>query len=360
MPYTVSLGRRSFYGLRGNLHIHTTDSDGTSTHRELARIAEAAGLDFVVVTDHNVYRPGLDAWVGRSLLLVGEEVHDPQRMPQSSHTLCFGIREDVADLAADPQRLIDAVAEQGGFAFLAHPFERDVARFLPEPNISWRDWQVSGYAGVELWNYMSEFKSVLKSRAHALLYAYAPALAIVGPYPETLQKLDLLLQSQQVSILGGSDAHGTVYRMGPISRAVQPYDYLFRSVNTHLLSQEPLTGEVEHDRAIVYRALKNGQGFVGYEQLAPIAGFGFWARTGTSEATMGETLRLQRTAELKITVPARALVRLLRNGELVAQARGRELALLAPRAGVYRAEAYRAYAGRLRGWIFSNPIYVTE
>jgi hypothetical protein len=360
MPYTVSVGNRTFYGLRGNLHMHTTASDGTSSHQELARIAQAAGLDFIVVTDHNVYRPGLDAWHGTTLLLVGEEVHDAQRVPQSSHTLCFDIREDVAPLAADPQRLIAAVGEQGGFAFLAHPFERDVAGFLPEPNISWRDWQVSGYAGIELWNYMSEFKSVLRSRAQALIYAYAPALAIVGPYPETLQKLDLLLQNRHVSILGGSDAHGTVYRMGPISRAVQPYSYLFRSINTHLLSQEPLSGEASHDKATVYSALRNGHGFVGYEQLGPVAGFSFWARSGTSQATMGETLALRRAVELEVTVPARAQVRLLRNGQVVAQSRGRGLALLAPQPGAYRAEAYRPYAGRLRGWIFSNPIYVTE
>jgi hypothetical protein len=360
MPYTVSIGKRRFYGLRGNLHMHTTDSDGTASHQELAQIAEAAGLDFIVVTDHNVYRSGLDAWHGKTLLLVGEEVHDAQRMPQSSHTLCFNIREDVASEAADPQRLLDAVVEQGGFAFLAHPFEHDAASFLPEPNISWRDWQVSGYAGIELWNYMSEFKAVLKNKAQALIYAYAPSLAISGPYPETLQKLDLLLRSRHVSILGGSDAHGTVYHMGPISRAVQPYETLFRCINTHLLCERPLEGNVDQDRATIYGALKNGHGFVGYEQLGPVSGFAFWARTGASEATMGETVGLQHAVELKITVPARALLRLVRDGQIVAQARGRELGFLAPKPGMYRAEAYRAYAGRLRGWIFSNPIYVTN
>jgi hypothetical protein len=344
--------------LAGNLHMHTTDSDGHASHQELAQIAGAAGLDFIIVTDHNVYRPGLDAWSGRTLLLVGEEVHDPRRTPQSSHTLCFNIREDVAQHGADPQELIAAVTEQGGFAFLAHPFEHDAASFLPEPNISWRDWQVSGYAGIELWNYMSEFKGALRSKSQALLYAYAPSLAICGPYRETLQKWDLLLQSRPVSIAGGSDAHGATYRMGPISRPVQPYDYLFRCVNTHLLSAEPLTGELEHDRAIIYHALGNGHGFVGYEQLAPVAGFSFWARTGESEATMGETVLLHRAVELKATVPARARLRLVRDGQVVAQARGRELAFLAPKPGAYRFEAYRAYAGRIRGWIFSNPIYV--
>lgn len=358
MAYKVQVGARQFYGLRGNLHMHTPLSDGTKTYEELAHIAEGAGLDFIVVTDHNVYEPGHDGWVGNILVLVGQEVHDPERELQSSHTLCFNIHEDVAEHGADPQAVIDAVAAQGGFTFLAHPFERDVADFLPEPNISWRDWEVEGYAGIELWNYMSEFKSVLKNKAHAVLYAYMPRLAISGPYPETLQKWDELLKIRQVSAFGGSDAHGTVYHLGPLSRPVQPYDYLFRCINTHLLSEEPLTGDLEHDKALVYETLRAGRGFLGYELPGAVAGFTFWAGSRDGEVTMGESLILQNSLELRVTVPARARLRLLRDGQVVTETRGEHLALMSHQPGVYRVEAYCRYAGRQRGWIFSNPIYV--
>ena len=54
MAYSVQIGKRQFHGLRGNLHMHTILSDGTKTHAELARIAGEAGLDFVIITDHNV------------------------------------------------------------------------------------------------------------------------------------------------------------------------------------------------------------------------------------------------------------------------------------------------------------------
>lgn len=358
MAYRIQIGAREFYGLRGNLHMHTHLSDGTKTHHELARLGEDAGLDFIIVTDHNVYEPGLDGWLGSTLLLVGEEVHDPARELQSSHTLCFDIHQDVSGQAADPQALLDAVAAQGGFTFLAHPFERDVADFLPEPNISWRDWHVKGYAGIELWNYMSEFKSAIKNKADAVLYAYAPWLAVSGPYPETLKKWDELLRTQRVAAFGGSDAHGTVYRLGPLSREVQPYDYLFRSVNTHLLVCEPLIGEVAQDRDLIYRALKEGHGFLGYEQPGGIAGFTFWARSEEAEATMGETLALAGSLEIQAAVPAEAWMRLLRDGQPVAETQGRRLVWRGHRPGVYRLEAYRRFAGRQRGWIFANPIYV--
>ena len=358
MAYTVEIGRRRFHGLRGNLHMHTVHSDGTKTHRELGQIAEQAGLDYIVVTDHNVLVPDVEGWYGKTLVLVGEEVHDTARKPQSSHTLCFDIDEDVASYGGDPQALVDAVAAQGGFAFIAHPFEHDAVAFLPEPNISWRDWQVTGYAGIELWNYMSEFKGVLKNKAHAVLCAYFPALTASSPYPETLRKWDELLQTRPVAAIGGSDAHSNSYRIGPLSREVQPYGYLFHCVNTHLLSEEPLTGDVKRDRAAIYGALRAGRGFLGYEQPGAIAGFAFWARSGDGEATMGETLALQGTVELRVTCPRPAEIRLVRDGRVVAQARGERLALVAHEQGVYRVEAYRRYAGRRRGWIFSNPIYV--
>jgi hypothetical protein len=358
MAYTVDIGRRRFHGLRGNLHMHTVHSDGTKTHRELGQIAEQAGLDYLVVTDHNVLVRDGEGRYGKTLVLVGEEVHDTERAPQSSHTLCFDIDQDVAGYGGDPQRLIDAVAAQGGFTFLAHPFERDAVPFLPEPNISWRDWQVAGYAGIELWNYMSEFKGALKSKPHAVLSAYFPALTASGPYPETLSKWDELLRTRPIAALGGSDAHSNTYRLGPLSRQVQSYAYLFRCVNTHLLIDQPLTSDRRHDRAAIYGSLRAGRGFLGYERPGPIAGFAFWATSGDAEATMGETLAMQGTVELQVTCPRPAEIRLLRDGQVVAKAQGERLTLVAREGGVYRIEAYRRYIGRRRGWIFSNPIYV--
>ncbi len=69
------------YELVGNLHAHTVYSDGAGTHKDIARAALEAGLDFVVVTDHNVYVEGVDGYQyqgdQRVLILAGEEIHDP-------------------------------------------------------------------------------------------------------------------------------------------------------------------------------------------------------------------------------------------------------------------------------------------
>jgi len=132
----------------GHIHLHSTFSDGVATIEEIIRLANQAGLDFIIPTDHNVLVKGLDGWYDRTLLLMGEEVHDQQRQPESSHYLALDIKDDVAPYAQDPQAVINAVNNQGGFGFLAHPIEYDTASFVEEPNLSWRDWQASGYTGL--------------------------------------------------------------------------------------------------------------------------------------------------------------------------------------------------------------------
>jgi predicted metal-dependent phosphoesterase TrpH len=41
-----------------NLHMHTPYSDGFGTHDQIAAAAMRAGLDAVIVTDHNVWVNG--------------------------------------------------------------------------------------------------------------------------------------------------------------------------------------------------------------------------------------------------------------------------------------------------------------
>ncbi len=347
----------------GHIHLHSTFSDGVATIEEIIRIANQAGLDFIIPTEHNVLVKGLDGWYGNTLLLMAEEVHDEERDPESSHYLALNIEEDVAPYAQHPQAVIQAVNDQGGFGFLAHPIEYDTPHFVEEPNLSWRDWQVSGYTGLELWNYMSEFKSHLPNKAMAILFCYFPRLVMQGPYPETLAKWDELLQRRKTVAIGGSDAHGNIYRLGPLRRVVQPYDYLFRAVNTHILSQHTFNGHLDHDQRVVYDALREGRCFVAYDLLGDARGFRFAATSGeagrgTQRTLMGQEMILRGEASLEVHSPRRADIRLLRDGQVVARRGGKSLRWTTDQRGVYRVEAYRSFLFRKRGWVFTNPIYV--
>jgi hypothetical protein len=341
----------------GNVHLHTTCSDGTATHEEIARIAQNVGLDFAIPTDHNVLVKEEEGWYGHTLLLVGEEVHDTRRVPEANHYLAFNIIEDVAPYAKDPQAVINAVNAQGGFGFIAHPFEYS-SSLVNEEALPWVDWTVTGYTGLEIWNYMSEFKAHLPNMLWAILLAYFPQAAMRGPFPETLAQWDELLQSRKVVAICGSDAHATNYRLGPLNRKVFSYKHLFRASNLHILTEEAFNGQLDHDKKVAYNALREGHCFTAYDLLSDARGFRFTARSGTAKAIMGDEILLQNQIVFEVSSPQRAHIRLLKGGTAVAHTRGKKLQYTTGEQGIYRVEAYRHYLFLRRGWVFTNPIYV--
>lgn len=346
------------YEVIGNLHVHSVYSDGTARHSEIAQAAARAGLDFVAVTDHNVWVRGVEGYIDGVLLLVGEEVHSVRRLPQANHLLIYGAEEEMAPLAANPQQLIREVNDRGGFCFLAHPYEKGSPISPDLEAIPWLDWDIEGYIGLEIWNAMSEFKGLLWSRLAALFYALFPETGLRGPFRATLRRWDELLRAgQRVAAIGGADAHGRSYNLGPIRRVVFPYETLFRWVNTHILIEHPLSGDLEADKRLIYQALRAGHTWVGYDRLAPTRGFRFHARSGSAVATMGEEIARAGALIFEVEIPGPGSIRLLRDGRVVARSYGRTLRFTTAEPGVYRVEVWRTFRGQQRGWIFSSPIY---
>ncbi|HEV2784595.1 MAG TPA: CehA/McbA family metallohydrolase [Actinophytocola sp.] len=116
---------RAWY--RGDGHVHTVYSDGRRTPAELVAAARAAGLDFVVSTEHNTSSASLQ-WgehAGDDLLILnGEEV-----TTRSGHwpawNLPVGTWIDWRYRAEDGhgfRRFAEQVHRAGGLVVAAHPF----------------------------------------------------------------------------------------------------------------------------------------------------------------------------------------------------------------------------------------------
>ena len=346
-----------------NLHMHTPYSDGHYSHDRIAQAAIRCGLDAVVVTDHNVWVNGPEEYYQngdkRVLLLVGEEIHNQARHPQKNHLLVIGVGRELATLASEPQRLLDTIRKSEGLSFIAHPVDPP-APAVGETDISWVDWDLHGFTGIELWNGFSEFKGRLKTMLHALYYVFNPKRIARGPFPEALRKWDeLLSQGNKVVAIGGSDAHALPARMGPLRRTVFPYEFHFRAINTHLILPHPLSGDIFQDRRLILEALREGHAFIGYDLPAPTHGFRFRAQGAEGIANMGDEIECRNGITLQIRLPMISECRLLHNGKPVKIWRKREnCTYITSEPGVYRVEVYIHYLGRMRGWIFSNPIYV--
>jgi hypothetical protein len=133
---------------RGDGHLHTVYSDGRRTPDQVAALARAAGLDFMVSTDHNT-SSSHGAWgplAGDDLLIItGEEI-----TTRNGHFLAAGLPAghwvDWRYRARDGElpRFLREIHRVGGLATAAHPFTPCLA-------CSWK----FGYAGmdaVEVWN----------------------------------------------------------------------------------------------------------------------------------------------------------------------------------------------------------------
>jgi len=346
-----------------NLHMHTPYSDGTGSHEEIAQAALRAGIDVVIVTDHNVWVNGPEGYYQegekRVLLLVGEEIHDQTRDPPKNHMMVFGVDQEMSHFAKEPQHLVNRVNELRGLTFIAHLVDPEAPNFN-EPDLSWVDWDVVGFTGIELWNGMSEFKSLLKNKLLAIYYAYNPQVVAHGPFPEVVKKWDKLTATgQQVVAVGGSDAHALKVNLGPLKRVLFPYEFHFQAVNTHIHTPNPLTGDLDKDKETVLDALRRGHAFVGYDLPAPTRGFRFSAQGMGKSAWMGDEIPSKHGVTLQIRLPQRTECKLVKNGVTIQTWMDRDVAsYTATSPGVFRVEAYLPFRGKKRGWIFSNPIYI--
>jgi hypothetical protein len=168
----------------------------------------------------------------------------------------------------------------------------------------------------------------------------------------------LLAEGQKVVAIGGSDAHALVEKLGPLKKEIFPYEYHFRSINTHLITPQGLTGDLIADKKMIYEALASGHCFIGYDLPAPTTGFRFTAQGREQSAIMGDELTSTESITLQVRVPFPADIRLICNGEVVESWDRREVCTYTTKTpGAYRVEAFIHFINKQRGWIYSNPIY---
>jgi len=124
---------------RGNLHTHTTNSDGDSAPDVVVSWYRDAGYDFLAVTDHDVLTDpdGLRDAAGPMTLIRGEEVSSGD-----VHVNGLGIREQVAasfgpDVRSTIQGNVDSIRAEGGVPSVNHPNFRWLVR--PEDLAALRD-----------------------------------------------------------------------------------------------------------------------------------------------------------------------------------------------------------------------------
>lgn len=344
----------------GNLHVHSTSSDGSLSIEEIAVAAKEAGIDFVGINDHHHLRGlqgGKEGWYcdDTVLILVGTEVNYTR-----NHYLAYNVTTPIPAYDTDPQKVIDACKQQGGIGFIAHPFEKGCP--LKGDAYPWTDQSVTDYTGIEIWNFCSMWKEKVWSIPHGLYYYWHPVAAVREACPEARAWWDRECQYRKVVAIGGSDAHGYRYRKGLFSCVIFPYPFLFQTINVHILTPTPFRQNLPHDKQLVYTALQQGHLFLAYERLASARGFSFTAYHPDQPdqvSCMGDEISWRDGLLMQITLPSAGEIWLLKDGKVYQVGYGKEMEIPLIHRGVYRVEVYLySWLRTRRGWIYSNPIYV--
>jgi hypothetical protein len=149
---TTSLKIENPYGslkggrwLKGNLHAHTTNSDGKASPQEvLDRYAEL-GHDFLMISDHDIYTSAEDhaKWDAKGLILIpGNEISR-----NGPHVLHVNANRKIEPDALR-QRVISQAVAAGGFIIVAHPNWQGAFDHCSIQKMSeWID-----YTGMEIYN----------------------------------------------------------------------------------------------------------------------------------------------------------------------------------------------------------------
>ncbi|HSN15282.1 MAG TPA: PHP domain-containing protein [Anaeromyxobacteraceae bacterium] len=327
--------------IRGAYHVHTRRSDGRGSLDDAVRAAKEAGLQFLVVTDHNVLVPEEQGYRDDILVVEATETSTP-----FGHVVALGVPRALTAAEREGDAL-GAIRALGGVAVVAHPFH---------PRRPFTGWDRGPWRGFEVvsndtaWHSVVHEHAVGKVAAAALALPWDSAravLALSDSPDDELQRFDDELRNAAAKpgapspakvLLCSADAHGY-----PSYRAA------FEAFSMHL--PLVLSGDGARDARAVIEALARGRGTCVFDGEAPgrVLRLGRGRKAGTLEA--GPASLLWGATSV-----------LVRDGAVVSHVviAGPNAALGVIRCedgcrpGYYRLELWRGD----RPWIFTNPVAI--
>jgi hypothetical protein len=348
--------------VRGAMHVHTTNSDGSGTPDAVAAAAARAGLKFLILTDHGDATRLPDAPRYRSGVLTIDAV---EVSTSGGHVIALDLPRAPYPLRGEPGDVLEDLQRLGAMAIVAHPTSL-------KADLAWHD-PGRPADGIEWLNGDSEWRDERVISLLRILVTYgfrAPeSLALILDRPDSALALwDRMSRSHSVVGVGGSDAHakigGDLDHGGPAAIHLPSYEQVFRTFSLGVPGLV-LSGHAADDARLVIAALRAGHVFTAIDAFASparvefrAAGEGIAAQAGDRIAA-GVPLMLHAEVDAPGMTPTLTLYRDGRAITSVTAARLDHPVDGAP--AVYRVEAtlpVRRGGGPLAPWLVSNPIYV--
>lgn len=347
------------YEYPGAIHIHSTYSDGTAKIESIVHDAKKSGLKWIIITDHNSLtglKKGFEGFHGDMCVLIAQEISPTH----GNHYLAFDIYDEISP-NLPPEEFIKIVNNKGGFGFIAHPDET-IERDNIYPALRWDNWNINGFQGIEIWNYMSDWVDTLssKNKIHKFLF---PDKSLQGPTPDVIKWWDSLNNNDNkiVPAIAGLDVHSFEYSYFGLPLKVFPYLQSFKTLQNYIQIDDVLSRDFETAKKQIYNALKTGNNLMVNRTLKSPAGMVFTATKKNSDnkfikATVGEFLTVENDFIIDIETPVPCDIKLFLDGNITKQEVTDHLKFKTTQIGSYRFEAYL----NNYHWIISNPIKVIK
>lgn len=362
--------------LSGIIHVHSRYSDGSGGVEDIARAAERAGADFVVLTDHNratARRDGLEKNYGNVDLFVEMEATTPvgQALMFYSHTDAVKLPDErVVKLAYEHYNGTNRTP--GVFVVVAHPSHiknpwSSLDRF-PD--------------GIEVINFDSQwerqlYESVLSFSTTVGIYPFnnfLSALRFNQVYRKDFTAWDNMnaVSSGHFGILA-HDSRAKTKLGRSLSLEWPTYEQSFRVASNVVYYDPPLATDFEARKKQIYKSLKEGKGAMVYQFLHPFEGNEWHLECGGKSYRPGETAPLAAGCDSVVSVPESFpfphFVRIWKDGELYREVEMAANPLSVPlkiqTPGAYRVEVWAKIHTLLHllespevPYVFYNPIYV--
>ena len=373
----------TYFDLAGALHVHSTYSDGAGTVSDIAAAAKAAAVDFVLLCDHSSLEAitnGEATWHedGSVLVVVGTEL-----TTQVGHLLVLDVPDDFnVEYGQGAVHLQKHMADSGGYGFIALPLDlkdhwRDFSKRQPGVGIEVFNLSSIARTKISLPGFLLALQRYQSSRPMSA-FSY-----IAGRPTRELRLWDKLMDEAHRAreplpyAIGSLDSHALM-KIGRKRYPFPTYEETFRVLRMHVLTAERPGRTAETaaaDTAGIHDALRHGRSYVSYDVFGDASGFSFLLRSDKEcLAALGEKYVMPGGRAAKAGAPQaffevcspdrRSIIRLLRNGRVIAKVRGPRLLCDLRKPGIYRVEMDN-YRWRIGGicigthpWVFSNPIEV--
>ncbi len=345
--------------IKGVFHIHSNYSDGKGDLNEITKAAKYNGLDFIILTDHgepNLKSADSTSFMNDVLIVGGSEFS-----LDSGHIASAGFKVEKYKIPFEPMEAIGEVNKNGGFTFIAHPFDN---------KIPWTDWDIKDFTGIEILSSYSSarrrgFLNLLVFPLRYILNREYSLLNSLEDYPEkNLRAWDTLNRKGKYMGIYALDAHAKIPITKKISLNFPSYKAIFGTLNIYVKINAPIGNNPIRSAREIISQIKDGKYFNVIEGIAPANGFDIkFSSINGKVYESGDNIP-SKSGSFHINLPFNfpVNVKIIRNGEEFFRKRkiiSGKLEIGITDQGVYRCEisvGKGAFKNLL--WIMTNPFFI--